>query len=510
MPAVQALNGAATLTDTFTALTADGTAQMVTITIHAQDDAPVARPDAFTAVENAVLSGSVFPDNGSGADSDVDGPALQVGAVNGSAVNVGTQITLASGARLTVNANGTFSYDPNHAFDTLPDFATSGASNTTAPDSFTYTLAGGNTVTVTLTIRGVDSNDVLFGTAGNDTLAGGIGNDTYFVGNAGDQIIEAANQGYDVVAAAVSYTLTAGAHVELMTTGWIEGTALINLTGNELAQQIWGNAAANTLSGGDGDDELFGFGGSDTLIGGNGKDVMFGGAGANDSLQGGLGDDTYFIDDAGDVIVETGGEGHDVAASSLDYVLGAGVSVELMTTGWIGGTATINLTGNDLGNEIWGNDGVNQLNGGGGNVTDALLGFGGNDRLDGGAGLDLMVGGTGQDSFVFANALSSAEADIIADFSSVDDTILLDDAVFAGLSLGALNANAFVTGTAALDADDRIIYDAASGKLYFDADGSGAGRRGAVRDPARQPRPHRERFHGDLRAALRGKAGRRR
>ncbi|HST35907.1 MAG TPA: calcium-binding protein, partial [Allosphingosinicella sp.] len=150
-----------------------------------------------------------------------------------------------------------------------------------------------------------------------------------------------------------------------------------------------------------------------------------------------------------------------------------GVSVELMTTGWIGGTATINLTGNELGNELWGNDGVNQLHGGGGNVTDALFGFGGNDRLDGGAGLDLLVGGTGQDSFVFANTLNSAEADIIADFSSADDTILLDDAVFTGLSLGALNPNAFVTGTAALDADDRILYDAATGKLYFDADGSG-------------------------------------
>ena len=108
-------------------------------------------------------------------------------------------------------------------------------------------------------------------------------------------------------------------------------------------------------------------------------------------------------------------------------------------------------------------------------MTDALIGFGGNDRLDGGGGLDLLVGGTGQDSFVFASALDGAAADIVADFSSADDTILLDDAVFTGLSLGALNANAFVTGGAALDADDRILYDAGTGKLYFDADGNGAG-----------------------------------
>ena len=92
-----------------------------TVTITPLDDAPVAQPDAFTTDENAVLSGSVFPDNGSGADSDVDGPALQVGAVNGSAADVGMQITLASGALLTVNADGTFNYDPNGAFDDLPD-----------------------------------------------------------------------------------------------------------------------------------------------------------------------------------------------------------------------------------------------------------------------------------------------------------------------------------------------------------------------------------------------------
>jgi Ca2+-binding RTX toxin-like protein len=38
-----------------------------------------------------------------------------------------------------------------------------------------------------------------------------------------------------------------------------------------------------------------------------------------------------------------------------------------------------------------------------------------------------------------------------------------------------LNPNAFVAGTQAQDADDRIVYDAATGNLYFDADGNGAG-----------------------------------
>ena len=51
---------------------------------------------------------------------------------------------------------------------------------------------------------------------------------------------------------------------------------------------------------------------------------------------------------------------------------------------------------------------------------------------------------------------------------------MLDDAVFSTLSAGALSATAFTTGTAAGDADDRIIYDAGTGSLYYDSDGTGA------------------------------------
>jgi Ca2+-binding RTX toxin-like protein len=46
---------------------------------------------------------------------------------------------------------------------------------------------------------------------------------------------------------------------------------------------------------------------------------------------------------------------------------------------------------------------------------------------------------------------------------------------FAGLSAGPLAAANFVLGTAAIDASDRIIYDAGTGGVWFDADGNGAG-----------------------------------
>ncbi|HAH48510.1 MAG TPA: hypothetical protein DCM07_27440, partial [Planctomycetaceae bacterium] len=77
-------------------------------------------------------------DNGNGIDSDPDpGDSFTVAAVNAVSGNVGNQITLASGALLTVNADGTFIYDPNGAFESL------GATDTTT-DTFSYTIDDGN------------------------------------------------------------------------------------------------------------------------------------------------------------------------------------------------------------------------------------------------------------------------------------------------------------------------------------------------------------------------------
>ena len=85
-------------------------------------------------------------------DDDEDGDNLTITAVEGSAANVGTQITLPSGALLTVNADRSYSYDPNGAFETLntPD---------SADDSFSYTISDGefsSSAVAFQTVNGVD------------------------------------------------------------------------------------------------------------------------------------------------------------------------------------------------------------------------------------------------------------------------------------------------------------------------------------------------------------------
>jgi Ca2+-binding RTX toxin-like protein len=93
--------------------------------------------------------------------------------------------------------------------------------------------------------------------------------------------------------------------------------------------------------------------------------------------------------------------------------------------------------------------------------------------LKGGLGNDVLRGQTGLDSFQFETALGATNVDQVIDFSVADDSIVLENAVFTGLAAGALAPGAFRTGAAAADADDRIVYNSATGALLFDADGLG-------------------------------------
>ena len=237
------------------------------------------------------------------------------------------------------------------------------------------------------TLNGEEGNDTLDGGTGADEMTGGIGNDTYLVDNVGDKAIEALGEASIRSYSSVSFTL--GANIERLQ---LTGIAKIDGTGNDLDNEILGNAAANKLTGADGVDTLDGGAGNDSLSGGNANDILIGGTGA-DTMEGGDSGDQYFVDNAGDVVTEEIGKGIDYVVASVSYKLGANVENLNLT-----GAANINGTGNDDGNTLVGNDGNNLLSGGGGN--DFIFAFKGNDTLDGGTGNDDLHGGEGNDLYL--------------------------------------------------------------------------------------------------------------
>jgi len=119
--------------------------------------APTVKNDAVSTEESTTYNGNVFVDNGSGADSDVNLDTYAVSQVNGLPSNVGTQIPLGKGL-LTVNANGTFSFNPNGNYDYLNV-------GQTAVLTFTYNAtdvrgAMSDPATVQITITGTNDPPV--------------------------------------------------------------------------------------------------------------------------------------------------------------------------------------------------------------------------------------------------------------------------------------------------------------------------------------------------------------
>lgn len=187
---------------------------------------PVAQDDEFSTTAGQAVTGNVLVDNGHGADSDPDGDTLSVAA---------TTMQTAAGATVTVNADGTFTYN------TLGDYV--------GADSFSYTLLDGNggtdtgTVSITIafpagaivgtngddTINGGNHPDLIYGLGGNDTLSGGNSGDTIYGGS-----------------------------------------------GNDV---IHGNNGTDTLYAGSGIDFLYGDNGADTLVAGSDNATMTGGNG---------------------------------------------------------------------------------------------------------------------------------------------------------------------------------------------------------------------------------------
>ena len=316
------------------------------------------------------------------------------------------------------------------------------------------------------TLIGDDGNDRLIGGGGNDLLRGGQGNDVLDGGTGSD------TARYNDKTAAVSVTL-AGASNATVTVDGVAEDVIRNV------ENVTGGSGADVLTGDGLDNQLIGGAGSDRLIGGAGNDTLRGGLG-NDVLDGGAGIDMADYRDSSTAVSVTLAGGSSVRATVNGVAEDTIWNIENVT----GGSGADVLTGDGLANRLLGGAGNDRLIGSGGN--DVLRGGLGNDVLDGGTGDDLLVGGagndmltggTGKDRFMLNSTPNSASnVDTISDFSVTDDTFVLENAIFeAFTNTGTLAANAFFAGSAAQDANDRIIYDTATGDLFYDSNGNASG-----------------------------------
>jgi Ca2+-binding RTX toxin-like protein len=346
----------------------------------------------------------------------------------------GSGVAPANAADFTGSLSGTVTFLPGESSKTVTVLVT-GDMVVETDEAFTVTLSapssglvlGTAAVMATITnddtsgpntINGTAGNDVLNGTvgidvvnalAGNDTLYGGDGDDELNGGDGDDKLhsglgADDLNGGngtdfayYTTSDAAVTVNLTTNIH----SGGHAEGdsfTSIERVYGSIYNDHITGDGLANALYGHNGNDTLLGMAGHDSLFGGNGNDTLGGGEG-NDTFDGGAGADQ--IDG-------------DLGTDTLTYASSnAGVTVNLLTNVNTGGHAESDdilgvekVTGSQYADNITGDDLANTLSGGLGD--DVLNGGGGNDILIGGAGADQLDGGAGTADFAYYTASAAA------------------------------------------------------------------------------------------------------
>jgi VCBS repeat-containing protein len=416
-----------------------------------------AADDLLQAFEDKVLSGSLFADNGKGKDSDPEGDSFQILAVNGVAVAVGTQIQLGSGALLTVNADGTYRYDPNGVFGALVSAevaAATGATNATATESFTYTVSGGKTATVTITVNGV--------TSAEDKIKGGSGDDVFTITDAAQQIVELPDGGIDTVRTSL------GGFSDDYSDLYVLPENIENFVGTSATRQgVYGNGLDNVITMGAGRDLIvLEQGGSDRVDAGDGNDYIYFGGGfdVGDEVTGGKGTDTVGLVGTYELTLSAksliGVEKLALYSSGLadapaSYALttvddNVAAGADMLVTGLsLQANETLFFDGSaesDGRFSMRGGRGADILKGGlkndyisGEDGADQLFGGGGGDTLVGGRGADLLTGGAGRDNFRFESVNDSntdTGVDTIQDFESLVDRI----------DLVAIDANTKVTG----------------------------------------------------------------
>jgi VCBS repeat-containing protein len=444
----------------------------ITLNVQAVNDAPVAADDYIQTNEDEIYTSTISL---IANDSDVDGDNLSI---------VAGIFTTTQGGSIDIKADGSYTYTPGTNFNGV--------------DSFAYEVSDGELVseaTITLNVQAVNDAPV----AQNATAA----LDEDAVLNTmlptasdvdGDSLTYSlqtnSSHGNVVINPDGSYSYTpnsnyygADSFVYLVSDGnGGQTTATIDLTINSIIDDmtIYGTNKKDTLRG-----DQIDVGSNDTIYGLNGNDVIYG-LGGNDILDGGNGNDKVYGGDGNDIIYASmgrdyldGGSGTDTLSYAnynygvvetlnsntfLDYILGKPENINFENLE--GSKYNDILTGDSQNNTIYGLSGNDTLNGGRGD-----------DTLYGGAGKDILYGGSGNDVFVI-DSLNKSDTDSILDFSSKDDTIYLDNSIFTSLiNEGTLDSNNFVSNKSgiAIDSDDYIIYETDTGKLFYDADGSGDG-----------------------------------
>ena len=356
-------------------------AASLSVTVYGSNDDPELAPvSALTYTDTAV--DDVFVEQGGAlSGTDPEGDTLVYGISSGVDQGNGSTSLVGLYGVLTVNhATGDYHYTPNDAAIEALGTDVSESFTLTVSDNLLSTIqnltiyltqsgatetAGNDNLTGSAgndTVCGLDGDDSIDGGDGIDTLKGGMGNDTYLVDTITDIIVESSGAGTDTISTGLGFTLntTALACVENLI-----------LTGGA-ASSGTGNALNNVLSGN------------------SGNNVLDGKAGA-DTLRGAQGNDRYYVDNAGDLVVELSGEGDDYIYARVDY--SAGANIERLYL--IEGSTGVNASGNSLANVITGNSAANSLSGGLGN--------------------DLLVGGVGNDTYLFARG---DNADTIKDNDS--------------------------------------------------------------------------------------------
>jgi VCBS repeat-containing protein len=138
---------------TVTATDKSGATTSQTFNWSVTNPAPVAHDDAGSATQNGSSTGNVLT-LGAGKDVDPDGDTLKVAQVNGQADKVGQPVAGDHGGSFTLNADGSYTFNAGHNFDSL-------AAGQTATTSITYLASDGEggTSPATLTVTVTGSND---------------------------------------------------------------------------------------------------------------------------------------------------------------------------------------------------------------------------------------------------------------------------------------------------------------------------------------------------------------